>query len=69
MSHEPQVEPGGITVGDLRQRLGAFPDDAEMSFGGLMFYQLKTRGPKLVLLEFSQTVYRTDDGTLVVEEH
>jgi len=69
MESDPQVESGGITVGDLRRRLEAFPDDAEVSFGGLTFYQLRTRGPNLVLIEFSQTVYRTDDGKLVVKDH
>ena len=69
MESDPQVESGGITVGDLRRRLDAFPDDAEVSFGGLTFYQLRTRGPNLVLMEFSQTVYRTDDGKLVVKDH
>ena len=69
MESDPQVESGGITVGDLRRRLEAFPDDAEVSFGGLTFYQLRTRGPNLVLMEFSQTVFRTDDGKLVVKDH
>jgi hypothetical protein len=69
MPNDTLVDPGGITVGELRRRLEAFPDDAEISFGGLTFYQLKTRGPNVVLVEFSQTVYRADDGTLVVKDH
>ncbi len=58
----------GITVGELRRELEVFPDDAELYFGGLTFYRLKTRGPKLVALEFNQQVYRHTDGTLVIED-
>jgi hypothetical protein len=57
--------PAGITVGDLRRQLEGYPDDAELFFGGLRFYRLKSRGEKLVQLEFQEQVYREQDGTLV----
>jgi hypothetical protein len=60
--------PAGITVGDLRRKLAAFPDDAELFFGGLTFYRLKSRGDLLVQLEFNESVYRDPDGTLVAQD-
>lgn len=60
-------KPPTITVGILKQHLAAFPDDYELSFGGLAFYRLKQRGPGLVLCEFEQQVYLNDAGRVVVE--
>lgn len=67
-----QVKPRLMTVADLRRQLEVFDDDAEVFFGGtedaLEFYRLKLRGEKLLQFEFSQQVYRTDSGELVVED-
>ncbi len=58
-----------ITVGELREHLKVFPDDWEVTFGGLEFYRTKQRGDKLVQIEFNQTVYRNAKGKVVVENH
>ena len=58
----------GITVGELREQLKLFAGDAELYFGGLRFNRLKSRGEKLVQLEFHEQVYRDRDGTLTVED-
>jgi len=59
------------TVGDLRRALEVFPDDWQVIFGcqELEFYRTKTRGEKLVQIEFNQTVYTNDEGRIVVEMH
>jgi hypothetical protein len=56
-----------ITVGDLIRMLQDYPEDASLSFGGLVFYRLKQRGDKLVQVEFNQPVYTTKAGEVVVE--
>lgn len=49
---------GRLTVGDLRDAIAAFPDDAEVIFGvdsagePLTFGRFKTRGPKVLGIEF-----------------
>jgi hypothetical protein len=53
----------GITVGDLREQLKVFPDDAELSFSGVRFYRLKDRGNSVVQLEFQEQVYRENRPT------
>ncbi len=55
-----------ISVGQLRQELAGYPDDFEISFSGLDFYRVKTRGPKLLQIEFNQQVYRDDEGRVHV---
>jgi hypothetical protein len=57
------------TVGELREALRLFPDDAQVIFGceELEFYRTKSRGEKLVQIEFSQTVYVSDDGKIHVD--
>jgi hypothetical protein len=55
-----------LTVGDLIRQLSSFDPEATLYFGGLEFYRLKTRGKKLVQVEFSQTVYE-QDGQVVIE--
>jgi len=64
----PSTRTPAITVADLRRQLSAFPDDAELFFGGLTFYRLKTRGPKLVQVEFNENVYRGADRKIAVDE-
>ncbi len=60
-----------MTVGELRQKLEGFPDDARIFFGcfSLEFYRLKLRGPKLLQMEFSQTVSDDEEGRVFVENH
>lgn len=58
----------GVTVGDLKRWLVAFDEDAELYMGGLTFYRFKKRG-NLVQLEFSETVYEDESGTIIVEQH
>ena len=55
-----------ITVGDLKRMLETHDDDAVLSFSGLDFYRLKQRGPKLVQVEFNQSVYE-HEGKVHVE--
>lgn len=58
----------GITVGELRDRLRIFPDDAELFMGGLTFNRLKSRGDKLVQLEFHEVVYMDESGRIHVDQ-
>jgi hypothetical protein len=64
-----QGDERSITVGMLKQHLDSYSDDDELDFGGLTFYRLKRRGPKLVQVEFSQSVYRDAQGRVVVDNH
>ncbi|HKX46059.1 MAG TPA: hypothetical protein VJP77_05105 [Planctomycetota bacterium] len=61
-----------LTVGELIDHLSIFSRDATVFFGGsedaLTFYRTKLRGKDLVQVEFSQQIYRTDSGKLVVDE-
>lgn len=57
-----------ITVGELVARLANYPPDTEIIFSdGLPFYRLKTRGDRLVQIEFNVTVFREPDGNWRVE--
>lgn len=54
-----------ITVGDIRDAIAEFPDDAEVMFGGfpqgkLMFYRFKTRGAKTLQMEFNIDEWKMD---------
>jgi hypothetical protein len=59
-----------ITVGDLRRELEAFPDDWELTFGGVLeFHRTKARGPKTVDIEFNQSVWRdSKTGVFAIED-
>ncbi|MDK4711090.1 hypothetical protein [Rhizobium sp. CNPSo 4039] len=55
-----------ITVGELRDALAEFPDDAEVVFGGLpeghlMFQRFKTRGPAMLHMEFNLEPFTGND--------
>ncbi len=57
MSNEiPQYR---ITLGELRRHLELFPDDCEVMFGtgNLEFYRTKSRGEKLVQIEFNTNTW------------
>jgi hypothetical protein len=56
-----------ITVGRLRQELKMFDDDTELSFGGLEFHRVKSRGDNLVQIEFNELVYLDASGRVVVQ--
>lgn len=62
-----KTDPPTITVGELREHLKIYPDHYRLTFNGLEFYRLKTRGPELVQVEFSQMVYLDDGGNVVVD--
>ena len=57
-----------ITVKDLREQLQKYDDDLELYFGGLDFYRLKDRDA-CVQVEFCQTVYKNEEGKVIVENH
>jgi hypothetical protein len=54
-------------VGWLRQCLSVYEDDFDLSFGGLEFYRVKTRGENLAMVEFNQAVYLDTDGQVVIQ--
>jgi len=65
MSERPPL----ITVSELKAQLEGYHDDDELEFSGLDFYRLKRRGARLVQVEFNQTVYRLDNGRVMIESH
>jgi len=56
------------TVKEFIDELKKYPPDREMYFGGLDFYRFKDRDAVLQV-EFSQTVYKNENGDVVVENH
>ena len=69
MSREEKDLPT-ISVDEFIDWLKMFEgQDFRLSFGGLDFYRLKQRGPKLVQIEFNESVYLDDLGDVVVENH
>jgi hypothetical protein len=56
-----------ITVGRLRRELQEYDDDTELSFGGLEFQRVKSRGNNLAQIEFNQLVYLDSSGRVVVQ--
>jgi hypothetical protein len=56
-----------VSLGFLRAHLNAYPDDFEVSFGGLEFSRVKQRGDNLIHVEFLQPVYLDDEGRVVVD--
>jgi hypothetical protein len=59
----------GITVGKLKAKLKGWPDDMQLTFGGLTFQRFKQRGPELLQMEFNQTVYLDSEGIVRVVDH
>lgn len=57
----------GITAGELAEQLKGYADH-ELYIGGLEFFRLKVRGPKLLAIEFNQQVYRDSKGKLIAED-
>lgn len=58
-----------ISIGTLLDQLEGLPKDTQISFSGLDFYRVKRHGPDLVQIEFNQSIYRTSEDLLVVEDH
>lgn len=58
-----------ITVGDMIDHLKIYDRNMKLDFSTLDFYRLEQRGPNLVQVEFNQTVYRDDQGRVVVDNH
>ncbi len=58
-----------MTVGEFRERLADMPAEAKLYFGApsLEFFRLKWRGPGLLQVEFSQTVYEDEKGNVFVD--
>lgn len=63
------IESHTTDLGTLLDQLEGLPRETQISFGGLDFYRVKRRGPDLVQIEFNQSVYRTAEDLLVVEDH
>ena len=56
-----------ITVGEFKQQLELYSDEAILYFSGLDFYRLKLREENYVQVEFNQQVYKDDQGKVVIE--
>ncbi|MBC2658475.1 hypothetical protein H7A76_23815 [Pseudomonas sp. MSSRFD41] len=63
------IERHTIDLGTLLDQLEGLPRETQVYFGGLDFYRVKRRGPDSVQIEFNQSVYRTSEDLLVVEDH
>jgi len=57
-----------IIVKELIEQLQKEDQELEVSFGGLDFYRLKDRGGYLQF-EFNQSVYKDDDGLVVIKNY
>lgn len=57
-----------ITVKELIKQLSLSDPELSVYFGGLDFYRVKDRGG-VVQIEFNQSVYKEDDGRVVVLNH
>ena len=69
MPSQEIIEKHSIDLGTLLDQLGGLPRDTQVYFGGLDFYRVKQQGPNQVQIEFNQSVYRTREDLLVVEDH
>ena len=58
-----------MTIGEMKEMLRLYPNEMELSFEPLHFYQLKQRGENMVRVEFNESIYRDENGELVLEEH
>ena len=58
-----------MTVAELKAHLTGYHDDDKLEFSGLDFYRFKRRGTGFVQIEFNQTVYRPENGEVVIENH
>lgn len=58
-----------ITIGELKSLLASYPDNHTIDFSGLTFYRLKRRSDTHVQLEFGESVSRTEEGIVEVDNH
>ena len=63
------IESHTIDLETLLEQLKGYPLDTRVSFSGLDFYRVKPQGPNMIQIEFNQSVYRTDEDLLVVQDH
>ena len=56
-----------IKMGDFKKQIAAFPDHYDLDFSGLTFYRLNRQSETSIQVEFEEVVYRTLEGTLVVQ--
>ena len=57
-----------LTVKEFIELLKKEDQDCELNFSGLDFYRLKDRGGS-IQVEFNQTVYKDEQGKVIVENH
>jgi len=57
-----------ITIKEFIKLLQKENQDSELNFSGLDFYRLKDRGDS-IQVEFNQTVYKDEQGKVVVQNH
>lgn len=57
-----------ITIKELIEDLEKYDKKLPLYFGGLDFYRLKDRG-HFLQVEFNQTVYKNQDGKIIIENH
>jgi hypothetical protein len=57
----------GLRAGELAEQLRVFADH-DLYIGGLEFFRVKVRGPKLLAIEFNEQVYRDSKGKLIAED-
>ncbi|AOM39198.1 hypothetical protein [Xenorhabdus hominickii] len=58
-----------IDLDTLLQQLNKYPADTRVSFSGLDFLRVKQTGENIIQIEFAQSVYRTSEDVLVVQDH
>lgn len=63
------IERHTTDLGTLLDQLEGLPRETQVYFGGLDFYRVKRQGPNSVQIEFNQSVYRTGEDLLVVQDH
>ena len=69
MPSQTIIDSHSITLGTLLDQLEGLPRETKVYFGGLDFYRIKPQGPDQIHVEFNQSVYRTSEDLLVVEDH
>lgn len=69
MSFKDIVQSHTVELGDLLRQLEGYPPETRVYFGGLDFYRINKQGENLIQIEFNQSVYRTTEDLLVVEDH
>lgn len=58
-----------VDLGTLRRQLSHYPDNTRVSFSGLDFRCVNKTDEDVVQIKFEQSVYRTSEDVLVVQDH